>query len=133
MDIGHQRANECHRIRWEQCRIERSRRDIRGKYPDRAHWSLSFRRYSPSAPYFSKYRSLNEVDLFTKQLCVQVVGATSRSAAGKLQAGHPERKSQYLHQESNKHGSQVANIISLIAEYGASFSALPIEAFVDPR
>ena len=35
----HSQAHECHLIRLEQCRVERSRRDICEKYPSQAHRS----------------------------------------------------------------------------------------------
>ena len=49
MNKRHQRANECHRSQWEQCRIERSRRDICEKYSGRAHQSPSIERFLPKA------------------------------------------------------------------------------------
>ena len=116
IDKRHQRANECHHSRWEQCRVERWSRDIREKYSNRTHRSPSLGRFPPRVPYSSKYRSQLEVDFVTEQFCVQVGGARSKSAAGKLQANHPERHSHYSHQEAHKHGPQGANKSSRIAE-----------------
>ena len=50
MDEGHQRAHGCHRSRLEQCRSDRSLRDIREKYSGRAHRSPSSGRVQARTP-----------------------------------------------------------------------------------
>ena len=97
LNQGYNQAHVCHRSRWEQCRSERSCRDIREKYRGQAHRSPSSARVQPRTPYSSKHRSPHKVNAVPKQLCEQVGSARSKCAAGKLQAGDPERKSYHQH------------------------------------
>ena len=132
MEKGPQRAHGCHRVRWEQCRSERSRRDIREKYRGRAHRSPSSGRVQPRTPYLSKHRSPHEVDAVRRQLCVHVVSARSRCTAGKLQVGYPERQPHHPHQEGQQQGSSRTYGSSRTAKYVASFIVRPNETFVNP-
>ena len=129
----HQQAHECHRSRWKQCRVDRSRRDLREEYPSRAYRSPSPERFPPKASYYFKYRSPHEVEYVTERFYVQVGSSSCKCLARTLQAGHPKRHSHSSHQEAHKHGAQGANRSSPNAEYGASFIARPNEAFVNPR
>ena len=68
--IKHQRAHGSHRNRWEQCRFEHSRHEIREKCRGRAHRSPSPRRFPEKAPYSSKYRFQHEIYSVPERLCV---------------------------------------------------------------
>ena len=133
MDKGHHQVHGCHRSRWEQCRSERSRRDIREKYRGRAHLSTSPGRVQPRMPYSSKHRSSNEVDVLSKQLCLLVGTARSRYSAGKLQAGYQKRQSYHQHQDAYLHGSWRTYGSPHTAKYAASFIARPNKTPVNPR
>ena len=132
MNKGHQTAHGCHLSRWEQCRSERSRRDIREKYRGRAHRSTSPGRVQLRTPYSPEHRSLHEVNVLSKNLCVQVDSARSRGSAGKLLAGYPERQPYHLHQAAYKHGTWRTHRSPHTAQYAASFIARLNETFINP-
>ena len=126
------RAHECHRSRWEQCRSERSCRDIREMYRGRAHRSPSSERVKPRTPYSSKHRSPHEIDAVPKLLCKQVDSARSSCAALKLQAGDPKRKSYHQHKEAQQHGSW-RTLISTYTRICGIIIAHPNETPVNSR
>ena len=133
MDKRHQQKHECHRSRWEQCRVERSRCDVREKLLGRAHRSPLLGRFPPRAPYSFKYRSSHEVNFVTERLCVQVGSNSCKCSTKKLQAGYPERLSHYWHHVAYQQNPQGANGSFPNEKYGASLIARSHEAFVDFR